>query len=117
SLEPHRRSAREFKFPHRLLEARLLAHEDLAGACHGVVRADRSAVRKGAVPASAPQTSARPRYSVSSKGPMALTVLSYVIAATSALVLPASSVHHAQTSPRRNAVTAMTLPMRPNNAL
>src|SRR3954462_3560148 len=77
----------------------------------------RAAARNGAVTASAPQTNARPRYSVSSNGPMAFTSLSYVIADTNAIVLPASNAHHAQFSPRRNAVTAMALPMRPKQTL
>ena len=77
----------------------------------------RAAGRNGAVMASAPHTSARPRYSVSSNGPMAFTVLSYVIADTKATVLPASNTHHAQGSPRRNAVTAMAVPRSPNRTL
>src|SRR5262249_27880341 len=78
-------------------------------------RTDRAAAtRNGAVTASAPQTSARPRDSVSSKGPMASTILSIVIADTNAIVLPTSNAHHAQGSPRRNAVTAMALASSPN---
>src|SRR5512134_319381 len=93
--------------------------------CHGfpglaardvsaVAGAGRSSARNGAVTASAPQTRARPRYSVSSNGPMALTVMSYVIADNKATVFPTSSTHHAQRSPRRKAVMAITLPMKPN---
>src|SRR5262245_9046466 len=77
----------------------------------------RTTPRNGTVRASAPQTIARPRYSVSSNGPMAFTVLSYVIAATNAPVLPTSSAHHAQRSPRRKLVTAMALHMSPNRTL
>src|SRR5688572_3155182 len=76
----------------------------------------RSTSRKGAVTASAPRTSARPRYSVSSNGPMAFTIQSYLIADPRATVLPSSSAHHAQRSPRRNAVTAITLAKNPNSA-
>ena len=65
--------------------------------------------------ASAPQTRARPRYSVSSNGPMAFTVQSYVIADTSAIVLPTSNAHHAQRSPRRKAVTAMATRQQPEH--
>ena len=63
--------------------------------------------------ASAPQTRARPRYSVISNGPMAFTILSYVIAETNATVLPASSAHQAQREPRRKAVTAIALHSAP----
>ena len=66
----------------------------------------RAAARNGAVTASAPQTMARPRYSVSSNGPMAPTVQSYAIAETNAMVLPTSNAHHDQGSPRRKAVAA-----------
>ena len=59
--------------------------------------------------ASAPQTIARPRYSVSSNGPMALTIQSYRMADTSAAVLPTRSAHQAQGSPRRKALTAMAV--------
>src|SRR5512135_2549706 len=85
--------------------------------CQAVDRPDRPPARKGAVTASAPQTMARPRYSVSSNGPIAFTALSYVIADTNATVLPTSSAHHAQRSPRRKAVTAMALVMSPNRTL
>ena len=67
--------------------------------------------------ASAPQTRARPRYSVSSNGPMAFTVQSNFMADASAIVLPTSSAHHAQRSPRRKAVTAMALAISPNTTL
>src|SRR5204862_2527670 len=60
--------------------------------------------RNGTVTASAPQTSARPKYSVSSNGPIALTIRSYAMADPNAIVLPTSSAHHAHASPRRKAV-------------
>src|SRR5207248_4648398 len=82
-----------------------------------VAGSGRPPARNGAVTASAPQTRARPRYSVSSNGPMACTILSYVIADTNPIVLPTSSAHHAQRSPRRKAVTVMALPMSPNRKL
>src|SRR5262245_30720767 len=72
--------------------------------------------RNGAVAASAPTTVTRPRYSVSSNGPMAFTVQSYLMADTSAMMLQASSVHHAHAAPRRNAVAAMAPPISPNTA-
>jgi hypothetical protein len=42
---------------------------------------------------------ARPRYSDHSNGPIALTILSYVIAETKAVLLPTSSAHHAAWAP------------------
>ena len=62
--------------------------------------------------ASAPKTRARPRYSDNSNGPMAFTIQSYLMAETNAIVLPASSAHQAQRSPRRNAVAVMRLSER-----
>ncbi len=47
---------------------------------------------------------------------MAFTIQSYLMAATSAIVLP-SSAHHAQRSPRRKAVTTMAPVMSPNSTL
>ena len=41
-------------------------------------------------------------YAVSSNGPMALTVMSYVIADNKPTVFPTSSTHHAQRSPRQS---------------
>src|SRR5215470_19286311 len=70
-------------------------------------------VRAGAVTARLPYITARPRYSDHSNGPIAPTILSYVIAETNATVLPASSAHHAQRSPRRNAVAAIAIANRP----
>ncbi len=74
-------------------------------------------LRKGAVTASAVQTAARPMYSVSSNGPMAFTLQSYLIADTSAMVLPVSKAHQAQRSPRRKAVTVMALAISPNKVV
>src|SRR5436190_1332119 len=76
-----------------------------------------TAVRKGAVKASATQVAARPTYSDISKGPIAFTIQSYRIAAPSAIVLPKSSAHHAQRSPRRKAVAAIPTPSSPNATL
>src|SRR6266511_5976374 len=45
---------------------------------------------------------------------MARTVQSYVIAATKASVLPIANAHHAQTSPRRKAVTVTIIAIREN---
>ena len=60
---------------------------------------------------------ARPRYSDSSNGPMAFTIQSYLMADTNAIVFPTSNAHHAQPSPRRNAVTAMATDIMPKAAL
>jgi hypothetical protein len=69
------------------------------------------------VTARLPYITARPRYSDHSNGPIAPTILSYVIAETNAMVLPASSAHHAQRSPRRNAVAAIATASRPKAAM
>ena len=89
----------------------------LAATCQPGDRIGHPAARNGAVTASAPQMRARPRYSVSSNGPMAFTILSYAIADTNASVLPASSAHHAQASPRRKAVTVMAIAISQNATL
>ena len=60
---------------------------------------------------------ARPRYSESSKSPMAFTVRSYAMADMNAIVLPTSNVHHAQRSPRRKAVTVMAIAISPKTTL
>ena len=44
-------------------------------------------------------------------------VAAYLIADTSAIVLPTSNAHHAQRSPWRKAVTAMALAISPNTTL
>ena len=67
--------------------------------------------------ASAPHTEREPEVFRQLNGPMAFTVRSYVIAEPRATVLPTSSAHHAQRSPRRKAVAAMALPRRPNRTL
>lgn len=57
---------------------------------------------------------AMPTYSSISNGPMARTIRSYVIGAPYAIVLPTSSAHQAQRSPRRNAVAAMAIAISAN---